>query len=198
MQAIDLVGEDFYWWMKECPDKCHRFLDKITTAMIQAHQNYIKIVPRPKGGFGLAEDSAQIMSAEMFREFCVPYDNRLYDAFGSGPDGRGMHMCGDSTHLHQSLVEDAKITGFIYFGCRVKPEVAAKNLGEKVYLMGNIDPVLMLQGSKQEVRTAAMECLAAMAPCGGFILGDGANICPGTPIENLAAVTEAAEEYGLP
>ncbi len=37
-----------------------------------------------------------------------------------------------------------------------------------------------------------------MAPCGGFMLGDGANVCPGTPLENLAAFTEAAEEYGRP
>ena len=199
MQAIDMVGEDFYWWMKDCPEKCHTFLGKITKAMMQAQENYIKIVPRPKGGFGLAEDSAQVMSADMFKEFCVPYDNMLYDAFGSsGPDGRGMHMCGDSTHLHKALVEDIKITSFVYFGCRVKPQIAAKNLGEKVCLMGNIDPVLMLQGSKQQVKTAAMECLTEMAPCGGFTLGDGANICPNTPLENLAVVTEAAEEYGLP
>ena len=33
---------------------------------------------------------------------------------------------------------------------------------------------------------------------GGLLLGDGANVCPGTPVENLAALSEAAEEYGLP
>ncbi len=198
MQAIDMVGDDFYWWMKDCPDKCHTFLGKITKAMMQAQKNYIKIVPRPKGDFGLAEDSAQVMSAEMFREFCVPYDNMLYEAFGAGTDGRGMHMCGDSTHLHQSLVEDLKITSFNVFGCRVKPEIAAKNLGNKIYLWGNVDPVLILQGSKQQIKAAAMECLVAMAPCGGYMLGDGANICPATPVENLAVLTEAAEEYRLP
>jgi len=30
------------------------------------------------------------------------------------------------------------------------------------------------------------------------MLTDGATVCPGTPLENLAALTEAAEEYGLP
>jgi hypothetical protein len=30
------------------------------------------------------------------------------------------------------------------------------------------------------------------------MLGDGANVCPGTPVENLAALTEASQEYGLP
>jgi hypothetical protein len=34
-----------------------------------------------------------------------------------------------------------------------------------------------------------------MAPCGGFMLGDGANICPGTPLESFQAVLAAAKEY---
>lgn len=47
--------------------------------LLQAERHFRGIDPRPHGGFGMAEDSAQIMSADMFREFVVPYDNRLYD-----------------------------------------------------------------------------------------------------------------------
>jgi uroporphyrinogen-III decarboxylase len=148
--------------------------------------------------FGTAEDSAQIVSAEHFKSFVVPYDMKLYEAFGAGLEkGRGMHMCGDSTHLHSALVEDLKITSFDLFGYRVTPEVAARNLGGKMLLWGNINPMLMLNGSKDEVKAASLRCLAALAPFGGLLLGDGANVCPGTPLENLAALTEAAEEYSL-
>ena len=38
----------------------------------------------------------------------------------------------------------------------------------------------------------------ALAPCGGFTLGDGANVCPGTSVENLAALVGAAASYGVP
>lgn len=31
-----------------------------------------------------------------------------------------------------------------------------------------------------------------------LMLGDGANVCPGTSLANLAALTDACEEYGLP
>ena len=118
MIAIDLAGENFYSWMLEYPEACHRLLDKITS--------------------------------------------------------------------------------FDLFGYRVAPEVAAKNFGGKTLLWGNINPMLMLNGSKEEVKAAARKCLEALAPCGGLLLGDGANVCPGTPLENLAALTEAAEAYGLP
>jgi len=198
MTAVDLVGTDFYWWQVEYPEACRRFLDKITTAMIRADQYFRTIDPRPRGGFGIAEDTVTIMSADSYREFALPYDLRLYDTLGAGlRHGRGMHMCGDSAHLHRVLLEEARISSLDLFGYVVPPRVAAKNLGGKALLWGNINPMLMLNGSKAEVKTEAHACLAALAPPGGLLLGDGANVCPGTPLENLAALTEVAEEYGL-
>ena len=45
------------------------------------------------------------------------------------------------------------------------------------------------------MKCACVQALAALAPCGGLLLGDGANVCPGTPLENLAVFVGAAEEY---
>ncbi len=196
MLAIDLVGEDFYWWMLEYPEQCHRFLDKITQGEIEAEELSRKVDPRPRGSvFGLAEDSAQAMSAKLFKEFCVPYSNLLFERFG--PGGRAVHMCGNSIHLHQALKEDMKMTQFDIFGYLVPPAVAATNLGGNTLLWGNINPMLMLEGSPQEVKQEALNCIEAMGPGGGFMLGDGANVCPGTPLESFHAIMEAAEEYGL-
>jgi uroporphyrinogen-III decarboxylase len=137
------------------------------------------------------------MSARMFREFVVPYNHRLYEAFGFRTHGRHLHMCGPSAHLHEALVKDLRISSFDLFGFQVPPEVAAANLGGKMLLWGNINPMLMLNGTREEVKRACWQALEALAPRGGFLLGDGANVCPGTPLENLAVFVEAAEEYGL-
>ncbi|MFH1572055.1 MAG: uroporphyrinogen decarboxylase family protein [Gemmatimonadota bacterium] len=199
MIAVDLVGHDFYWWQVEYPRQCHAFLAKITAGLVEAQRYFMTVDDRPRGGFGLAEDTAQVLSPQMFREFCVPYAGQLYDTFGQGfQDGRGMHMCGQSAHLHQALVDDLHISSFNIFGYVVDPKVAAANLGGRMYLWGNISPMLMLDGTPEQVRQAARAALEALAPCGGFMLGDGANVCPGTPIANLAALTRASEEYGLP
>ena len=196
MLAIDLVGEDFYWWMLEYPQNCHRFLEKITLGEIAAEDLSRQVDPRPRGDlFGLAEDSAQIMSASLFREFCVPYANQLFARYGS--QERAVHMCGNSTHLHQVLKDDIQITQFDLFGYLVPPKVAADNLGGKIRLWGNINPMLMLDGAYQEVKQAAWECIDAIGPYGGFMLGDGANVCPGTPLQSFQAIMEAATEYGL-
>ena len=199
MIAVDLVGIDFYCWQIECPDKCHAFLAKITTGLIRTLRYFMTIDDRPRDMFCLAEDTAQIMSPDMFRQFCVPYANELYDTFGKGlRNGRAMHMCGQSTHLHQVLVDDLRISSFEIFGYQVPPTVAAQNLGGRMYLWGNVNPMLMLNGTRDQVTQAAHAALAAMAPCGGFLLGDGANVCPGTPLSNLAALTEASEQFGIP
>jgi hypothetical protein len=199
MIAVDLVGVDFYAWQLECPAECHAFLGKITDGLIAAQRYFMQLAPRPLGGLGLAEDTGQILSPAQFREFCVPYANRLYETFGPEPGAaRGLHMCGQSTHLHRILLEEMRITSFDIFGYMVEPAVAAANFGGRVLLWGNINPMLMLNGTKAQVKQAALEALEAMAPCGGYLLGDGANVCPGTSLENLGALTEAAEEYGLP
>lgn len=196
MIAVDLVGTDFYAWQLECPRECHAFLAEITRGLIAAQRHFMALDPRPRGGLGLAEDTAQVLSPAQFEEFCVPYDRMLYDTFSPGPKGaRGMHMCGQSAHLHRALLEHLRITSFDLFGYVVPPEVVARNLGGRVLLWGNINPMLMLSGTREQVKQAALEALAALAPCGGYMLGDGANVCPGTPLENLAVLTEAAEEY---
>lgn len=42
MIVIDLVGVDFYCWQLEYPEACHRFLDRITDALIEAAEEYGK------------------------------------------------------------------------------------------------------------------------------------------------------------
>ena len=105
-------------------------------------------------------------------------------------------MCGSSAHLHQVLKQDMKMTSFDIFGYLTTPEVAAANLGGTTFMWVNVNPMLMKDGTRAEVKQAARECLKALAPCGGFMLGDDANVCPGTPLESFEAMMEATEEYG--
>jgi uroporphyrinogen-III decarboxylase len=138
------------------------------------------------------------MSADLFKQFCVPYTNALFERFCEGTRfRRGIHMCGDSSHLHRVLKDDLKMSSFDIFGYLVPPKVAAANLGGTTLLWGNINPMLMKDGSYQQVKQAARECIEAIGPCGGFMLGDGANVCPGTPLSSFHAIMEAAEEYGV-
>ena len=65
-------------------------------------------------------------------------------------------------------------------------------------MTGNINPVLVYEGTRDEIKEAGMRCLETLAPCGGYVLTDGANLPPGTPLENIEVLVEASKEYGLP
>ena len=50
-------------------------------------------VPDGFGGVWLSDDDSTIVSAEVFREFVVPYNSKVLKAF----DGGCIHYCGNST-----------------------------------------------------------------------------------------------------
>ncbi|MHB9034689.1 MAG: uroporphyrinogen decarboxylase family protein [Anaerolineae bacterium] len=194
--AVDLVGERFYEWLYEAPEACHRFLDKITGAMVEM-ERYCRtyVDSNRRGGVGLAEDSAQIISMTQFREFVAPYCQRLYESFAGD---RLMHMCGSSGHLLQVLRDELKITHFSGFGSVVDPALVGSILGGRVQLLGNVDCWLLQEGPEEDIRAAARHCLEILAPYGGYILSDGCNVTPTTPLEYLNLMMSVSENFGLP
>lgn len=194
--AVDLAGDRFYEWLYEAPEACHAFLATITRSMLRMERYCREYVdPSRSGGIALSEDSAQIISAAQFREFVLPYCNALYDAF---PGVRVHHMCGSSAHLLSVLRDEMRITHFSGFGSVVEPEVAARELGGRVQLLGNVDCWLLQQGPAEQIRQAAAHCLEVLAPYGGYTLSDGCNVTPTTPLEHLNLMMESAERFGLP
>lgn len=61
---------------------------------------------------------------------------------------------------------------------------------------GNIDPALLLMGSKEEVLEKSREVLENAKQGGGLILSSGCDLSPDTPGENLLAMVQAAKKYG--
>lgn len=193
--AVDMAGADWYEWLLLYPEACAALLAKITGALIEMEAYCRNLDSSRVGGYNLAEDSAQIISPALFRRFCAPYARRLYAAF---PGERSMHMCGRNLHLHRSLLQDTGMTYLSGFGAAVTPEETAATLGGRALLRGNVDCVLLKEGTPAQVRAAVRRCLEALAPFGGYIVSDGFNIAPGTPVENLWAMKQEVAEFGRP
>jgi uroporphyrinogen-III decarboxylase len=196
--ASQLAGSNLFLWLKLYPEACHKLMHKITTGLIQQHRYTRRSYPQPtRTRCSVISDAAELLSPELFREFCVPYENQIYDALGTGmADGRSKHNCGKVDHLLSIFVEEERITSLWGFGDAVDPEVVAGAVGGRCWAQGNVSPVLLLEGSPEEVEQAANRVLAAFAPCGGLILADGFNVAPGTPLENIAALVRASEAWG--
>jgi len=70
-------------------------------------------------------------------------------------------------------------------------------IGGKVCLMGNIDPIKTLQlGTPVEVRKETRWLLESVGRQGGFLINSGEMVPRDTPEENMRAYVEAIREYG--
>jgi uroporphyrinogen decarboxylase len=143
--------------------------------------------------FAWSEDLAVSLSARSFRDVVLPQNRRLRDQFNGTVS---FHMCGNSNHLLEIFRDDLEIDEFIGFGYQVDLDRVASVMGGRVVLIGNVNPMLIRSGTPEDVRDAARRVIQKLGPHRGLILQDGSNIPPGSPVENINAMMEAADAYG--
>jgi len=70
-------------------------------------------------------------------------------------------------------------------------------LGHKATLRGNISPILLREGPPEEIREEVIKLFASGVMEGGkFLLCEGNNVAPCTPIEHIKVMYETGKEYG--
>jgi uroporphyrinogen decarboxylase len=193
--AGDLMGNtELFLACGERPDFVRELL-RIVTDKLLAWLDFCAEEERLERPVGLAwtDDLAVSLSRRMFEEIVLPSEKRLRDHF----DGWAMlHMCGRSDHLLEIFRDGLRIHELQGFGYEVDLDRVAEILGGRVVLLGNVNPMLIHSATPDEVREATRRVIGKLAPGRGFIVQDGNNIPPGSPIENINAMMEAAERYG--
>ena len=141
---------------------------------------------------GLGDAVASQISPPMYREFALPYEQRIFQAVREAGAVARLHICGDTTHLIDDMI--ASGADIIDFDWMVDFACAAAACGDHPVPCGNFDPVaVMLQGTEQTVYDATLACLGA----GGdrcFSMA-GCEIPDGTPAGNLHAQSRALEDF---
>ncbi len=191
----DLMGQtEAFTACYERPDFLKEVLRIVTDKMIEWLDFCAEEMrsPSPRT-FAWTDDLAASLSADQFREFALPYNQRLRFHF----DGWvGLHMCGKTDHLLSIFGDDLRINELQGFGYQVNLDRIGEVLGGRVVLIGNVSPMLIHSGTPDDVREATRRVIEKLGHYGGLIIQDGNNIPPGTPIENINAMMEAAERYG--
>lgn len=193
--AGDLMGmTEIFTAVYERPDFVRELLRIVTDKLMEwldfcwAEEK----LPLPKD-LAWTDDLAVSLSEQTYRELVLPYEKKLrfhFDGYVS------LHMCGKSDHLLRTFVEDLQINELQGFGYQVDLDDIASVMGGKVVLIGNVDPMLIHSGTPDKVIEASRRVIEKLAPYNGFILQDGNNIPPGTPVENINAMMEAVEMVG--
>ncbi len=192
--AAELMGEvEIYTALYDQPDFVHQLLGIITGKIMQWLAFCWHEMQIPDRAYGFADDVACTLSPRFFREFALPYHQKIFSAY---PEWKSLHMCGKTDHLLEILANELAIDEFNAFGFQTDLDLVAEHMGGKVFLIGNVNPMLIASGTPEQVRSETRRVIEKLAHYRGLMIMDGANIAPGSPVENINAMMQAAEEFG--
>ncbi|MDK2834030.1 MAG: [methyl-Co(III) methylamine-specific corrinoid protein]:coenzyme methyltransferase [Methanolobus sp.] len=133
--------------------------------------------------------SAQLIGAEFYEKFVVPYHKKIVDAMRELNVATVLHICGDTTN-GLALMESSGVDA-ISVDQNVDVATAVSKV-DKAVIVGNLDPVNVLWNQTPEVvKEASQKVLDA----GVALLAPGCGIVSKTPTENLTAMVEMAKSH---
>ena len=169
-------------WLRELLEKCVEVAIAFACAQIDAGAQII----------GLGDAVASQISPRMYREFALPYEQRIFAAVRAKGGIPRLHICGNTTHLLKDMALSGAQIVDIDWMVNIRQAVETMN---GMLVCGNLDPVsVFLQGTPDQVRQGVF----ANATTGGrrWISGGGCEIPDQTPAENLHAQSRALRELG--
>ena len=169
-------------WVAELLEICNDLACRFSAAQVEAGADLI----------GVGEAVASQISAKYYRQFGLPYEQKLFARIRAAGAVSRLHICGNTSHILADMVTSG--ADMIDLDWMVDMGFASQQFGDQVSFCGNFDPVaVLLQGSPEVVYQATMTALQ-QGGAGSFSAA-GCEVPTGTPGENLQAQAQALREY---
>ena len=143
-------------------------------------------------GIQYGDATASLISPDDFATFALPFQERSLRELGGSDCDLWVHICGRTDHI-LPLMRDLPFQGF-EVDSKVDMGTARRLLGEGIALKGNLDTMLLLQGSEEEVFAECLRILET-SPAKGLVLSPGCGVPRMTPLANLRAMIRAAKAH---
>ncbi len=149
---------------------------------------------KPEGLF-FADDAICMVSHNSYREFVLPYHKRIVDEFSAGKK-ISMHICGSNMQHFGGLMKELNV-GMFDTGFPVDFGKMRADVGDDVVINGGPTVMICKDGTPEQVKAECRRILeTGVAKNGNFLFIPANNMAPCTPVENIAAMYEAAHEFG--
>ena len=197
--ALKLRGEQLYFDYFERPDLCCHLLTVCTRAIIQLFQfihgitgtGAMDVTPMCDPRFYVLPNcTVEQISLATYEKFNLPYDNQVAKACHP----LGIHHCGSVNQVLEGYAQVRHLK-FLEIGFGSDVRRARKVLGPQVALNARINPVLMKNGTPEEVSAEVRRLIDQGDPLDNFSI-DTVGLTYGTPDENVKAARRTAAEYG--
>ena len=173
--------------MEDCfdyPDEIHILLEKCS-AFVKKYVLALKNAGAD--GVLVCEPAAGLLSPDMAEEFSFPYVSEIFTACDDDFIS-GYHNCGASVSKMSEQLK--KLNADLYhFGNAVKMELLIGELENSV-VAGNIDPIILKNGSDDEIKNAVAKIKQKYSGYSNFLFSTGCDLPPDTPVSNIVALSE--------
>lgn len=160
-----------------------KFVEKVLDICSKTNITFMKELENYADIICVLEPTASLVSQADFERFPYIYLKRI---FKECRKISALHICGDTNHLINRMVETGAQILSLDHNVVLKDTI--KKIPSNVTLMGNIDPVnVMLDSTPLEVKKNVSALLKDMKGWRNFILSTGCDLPIDTPMENIAA-----------
>jgi MtaA/CmuA family methyltransferase len=132
-----------------------------------------------------------MISPAMYRQYGLPYEQKIAAASHAAGLPYILHICGDTTIILDDILE----TGADAMELDYKTDVvvACEKMKGRMCFVGNIDPSgVLAMGTVEDVERETIRLLDVFADNPRFILNAGCALPPTTPSENIEAMIKIA------
>ncbi|MFH1241810.1 MAG: uroporphyrinogen decarboxylase family protein [Pseudomonadota bacterium] len=135
-----------------------------------------------------------MISPAVYREHVLPYHQRLVEAIHKEGGKIAFHICGYVDPIFQDLI-DLGIDALSIDGPSSLEKLFELGRG-KTTIIGNIDPMLFVEGTPHQLEAEARKCLEIAQGEARYVIGPGCQIPLQANLDNIKAFTQACHEHG--
>ena len=197
--ALKLRGDELYIDYFEEPEFVHRLLKFCTECIIDLWRlvypitgtGAVDVTPMCDSSiYCLPNCTVEQISGDTYIEFGLPYDNMIAEVCKPV----GIHHCGNLDPVVEGYAKVKNLV-FVEAGFGTDFAAARRIFGPDVAFNARISPVLMKNGTAEEIEAAVKEAIDQGDPLENYSI-DTVGLTTGVPDENVRAARRTAMTYG--
>jgi uroporphyrinogen decarboxylase len=178
-------------WLYDYPDLIARFRDVLAEKMVEFNRILREFSGNDQPGWWITDDNSALFSPALYREYCFPVLQKVLDAMAPGEARRYQHSDSAMGHLLDQQYELG--IRFVNYG----PTVDAGLIREKMpeaYIHGQMPPLLLRNGSPEEIRQRVIEDFQKAGASGGLNVTTAGSLAAGTGMGRVRWFMKVVQE----
>jgi len=146
---------------------------------------------------GGGASSSTLISPDLHKEFCLPYDRKMHDALHDADFLVSYHTCGGTFGIEEYIVENgtdvSETLAPVSVGGNQEPWEFKKKVGNRIACIGGIDQFNTLESDDKVIHNMVKKLFETVGYDGGYVMSCSDHFFE-TPPEKLKVYARAAKE----